>query len=45
MLEEEGSPYSVRLVNTGSGEQHSPEFLAISPNNKITAIVERTTTA
>jgi GST-like protein len=40
MLEEVGSAYSVRLVNIGSGEQHSPEFLAISPNNKIPAIVD-----
>jgi GSH-dependent disulfide-bond oxidoreductase len=35
-----GSPYSVRLVNISSGEQHSPEFLAISPNNKIPIIVD-----
>lgn len=40
MLEESGSLYSVRLVNIGSGAQHSPEFLAISPNNKIPAIVD-----
>jgi GST-like protein len=40
MLEEAGSPYSVRLVNIGSGDQHAPEFLAISPNNKIPAIVD-----
>jgi GSH-dependent disulfide-bond oxidoreductase len=40
MLEEVGSPYSVHLVNIGSGEQHSPDFLSISPNNKIPAIVD-----
>jgi GSH-dependent disulfide-bond oxidoreductase len=40
MLEEVRQPYSVRLVNIGSGEQHSPSFLAVSPNNKIPAIVD-----
>jgi GST-like protein len=40
MLEEVGSPYSVHLVNIGSGEQHAPDFLSISPNNKIPAIVD-----
>jgi hypothetical protein len=40
MVEEVGSPYSVHLVNIVSGEQRSPEFLAISPNNK-TALYNR----
>jgi GST-like protein len=40
MLEEVGIPYSVHLVNIGSGEQHTPEFLAVSPNGKIPAIVD-----
>ncbi len=40
MLEETGLPYKVRPVNIRSGEQFQPEFLKISPNNKIPAIVD-----
>jgi GST-like protein len=40
MLEECGLPYDVRLVNIGRGEQFTPEFLAISPNNRMPAIVD-----
>jgi GST-like protein len=40
MLEEVNLPYSVRLVNLGSGEQRTPGFLAVSPNNKIPAIID-----
>ena len=40
MLEECGLPYTLKPVNIGRGEQFSPEFLAISPNNKIPAIVD-----
>jgi GST-like protein len=40
MLEECGLPYRVRAVNIGAGDQFKPEFLAISPNNKIPAIVD-----
>jgi GST-like protein len=40
MLEELGIPYQVRAVNIGKNEQFTPEFLAISPNNKIPAIVD-----
>ncbi len=40
MLEECGLPYKVHAVNIGSGDQFAPEFLAISPNNKIPAIVD-----
>ncbi|MBL0418956.1 glutathione S-transferase N-terminal domain-containing protein [Ramlibacter sp. AW1] len=40
MLEECGLPYRVHPVNIGKGEQFSPEFLAISPNNKIPAIID-----
>jgi GST-like protein len=40
MLEECALPYRVHAVNIGSGEQFTPEFLAISPNNKIPAIVD-----
>jgi GST-like protein len=40
MLEELGWPYEVRAVNLGKNEQFAPEFLEISPNNKIPAIVD-----
>ncbi|TCT04642.1 glutathione S-transferase N-terminal domain-containing protein [Aquabacter spiritensis] len=40
MLEECALPYEVKLVNIGKGEQFKPEFLAISPNNKMPAIVD-----
>jgi GST-like protein len=40
MLEECGLPYRVHGVNIGRGEQFTPEFLAISPNNKIPALVD-----
>jgi GST-like protein len=39
-LEEMGLPYKVVPVNITKGEQMAPEFLAISPNNKIPAIVD-----
>ena len=40
MLEECGLPYRAHPVDIGAGDQFSPEFLAISPNNKIPAIVD-----
>ena len=40
MLEECGLPYRVHAVDIGKGEQFQPDFLAISPNNKIPAIVD-----
>jgi GSH-dependent disulfide-bond oxidoreductase len=40
MLEECGLPYTVHGVNIGKGDQFKPEFLAVSPNNKIPAIVD-----
>jgi GSH-dependent disulfide-bond oxidoreductase len=40
MLEECALPYRVHGVNIGTGEQFDPAFLAISPNNKIPAIVD-----
>lgn len=40
MLEECGLPYEVRWVNIGAGEQFADQFLAISPNNRIPAIVD-----
>lgn len=40
MLEECGLPYRIHHINIGEGDQFKPEFLAISPNNKIPAIVD-----
>jgi GSH-dependent disulfide-bond oxidoreductase len=40
MLEECGLPYTVHAVDIGAGDQFEPKFLAISPNNKIPAIVD-----
>ncbi len=40
MLEELGLPYAALPVNIGKDEQFAPAFLAISPNNKIPAIVD-----
>ena len=42
-LEEMGLEYDVHSVNIGKDEQFRPDFLAISPNNKIPAIVDRET--
>ena len=39
-LEEMGLPYTIFPVNIGKGEQFTPEFLAISPNNRIPAILD-----
>lgn len=39
-LEEMGLPYELKPVNIGKGEQFTPEFLAISPNNRMPAIVD-----
>lgn len=40
MLEECSLPYQIHHVDIGAGDQFKPEFLAISPNNKIPAIVD-----
>lgn len=40
MLEETGLPYRLVPVNIGRGEQFKPDFLAISPNNRMPAIVD-----
>jgi GSH-dependent disulfide-bond oxidoreductase len=40
MLEECGLPYEVRPVDISKGEQFTPHFLAISPNNRMPAIVD-----
>ena len=39
-LEELALPYTVRAVDIGAGEQFQPEFLAITPNHRIPAIVD-----
>jgi glutathione S-transferase/GST-like protein len=39
-LEEMGLPYEIKTVNIGRGDQFTPEFLAISPNNRMPAIVD-----
>lgn len=41
MLEECGLEYQPHTIDIGKGEQHQPEFLAISPNNRIPAIVDQ----
>jgi GSH-dependent disulfide-bond oxidoreductase len=43
-LEETGLPYSIKPVNIGKGDQFKPEFLAISPNNRIPAVVDNAPT-
>ena len=40
LLEELGLPYEVVPVNIGGGDQFKPEFLAITPNHRIPAIVD-----
>lgn len=40
MLEELGLPYEVVPVNIGSGDQFKPEFLAITPNHRIPALID-----
>jgi len=39
-LEEMGLPYSVEVIDITAGQQMAPEFLRISPNNKIPAIID-----
>jgi GST-like protein len=39
-LEEMALPYTIRIVDTGRGQQFDPEFLKISPNGKIPAIID-----
>lgn len=39
-LEEAGLPYKIFPVNIGKGDQFAPDFLRISPNNRIPAIVD-----
>src|SRR5215475_13134301 len=40
MCEEAGIPYTIKPVNIGKGDQFTPAFLAISPNNRMPAIVD-----
>ncbi|MBK1634719.1 glutathione S-transferase N-terminal domain-containing protein [Rhodovulum adriaticum] len=39
-LEEMGLPYDLHMVDIGAGDQFAPEFLKISPNNRMPAIVD-----
>ncbi len=41
MLEEVGLPYDVQVVDIETGEQTSPTFLELNPNNKIPVLVDR----
>ncbi len=40
MLEETGLPYCVHAIDIGAGDQFKPEFLKISPNNKMPAMID-----
>ena len=40
LLEELGVPYTIVPVNIGRGDQFKDEFLAISPNNRMPAIID-----
>lgn len=40
MLEEVGLPYEEHAINISKGEQFQPDFLKVSPNNRIPAIVD-----
>lgn len=44
LLEELDIPYTTHLLNLGKGDQFTPEFLTISPNNRMPAIVDHDTT-
>ena len=40
-LEEMGLPYEVKAIDLSSGDQKKPEFLALNPNGRIPAIIDR----
>lgn len=40
-LEEMGLPYNVHKIDITKGEQFTPEYIAINPNSKIPAIIDR----
>ncbi|MBC7718482.1 MAG: glutathione S-transferase N-terminal domain-containing protein, partial [Chitinophagaceae bacterium] len=42
MLEECALPYTMVPINIGKGAQFAPDFLAISPNNRMPALVDHT---
>jgi GSH-dependent disulfide-bond oxidoreductase len=44
-LEEMGLAYELKPVDTRKGDQHSPDFLAVNPNGKVPAIIDRDTGA
>jgi GSH-dependent disulfide-bond oxidoreductase len=39
-LEESGIPYNIKAINIGRGDQLTPDFLMISPNGRMPAIVD-----
>ena len=41
LLEELGLPYSIHNIDISKGDQFSPEFIAINPNSKIPAMIDR----
>ena len=43
LLEELAIPYTIHSIHIGKNEQFSPEFVAINPNSKIPAIIDRET--
>ena len=43
-LEEAKLPYALKGVNIGTGEQFHPDFLKISPNNRMPAIIDHAPT-
>ena len=40
LLEEAGIPYTIKPINIGRGDQLTPDFLKISPNGRMPAIVD-----
>ena len=40
LLEELGLPYTIKPVNIGRGDQFAPDFLRLSPNNRMPALVD-----
>ena len=40
LLEELGLPYTIKPINIGRGDQLTPEFLKISPNGRMPAIID-----
>ncbi|MGK7873210.1 MAG: glutathione S-transferase N-terminal domain-containing protein [Xenococcaceae cyanobacterium] len=43
LLEELALPYTIHKIDIGKGDQFTPEFIAINPNSKIPAIIDRET--